>query len=304
MPHRWKMCRNEASGTKYREEPSMKKAIVMTMIVAVCLLGFLTSGNAQSPAAQTPIRVKGSDDMASRIDKLAKVYMKDRSGVTILVSGGSRGAGLSDLLDKNCEVVMTGHHLSNEDKQAAREKGIDLAERLVGHGGLIFLTYPQNTVDEVTVEQLQKLLKGDYSSWNQVGGPPDPVVVISLEAVNSDTRMFLLHDLLGVPSLKSKVELMMSFGGILRKVAETKGALGFCRMRDLESQSRDSEGAKALKIKEKADSPAVAPSRSTIADATYPIKRPFYLCFDSKANPDVKQFVDFVVSKGWGGDKQ
>ena len=124
---------------------------------------------------------------------------------------------------------MAGHHLGNEEKQAARERGIDLAERLVGYGGLAFLTYPENTVSAVTVEQLQKLMRGDYSSWKEVGGPPEPVVVISLEAVNSDIRGFLLHDLLEVPSVKSKVERVFSFGGILRKVAETKGALGFCR---------------------------------------------------------------------------
>ena len=65
----------------------MKRPLVMTLFLCVCLLGFLTSGNAQSPAGQTAIRVKGSDDMASRVDRMAKLFIKDHPGVTILVSG-------------------------------------------------------------------------------------------------------------------------------------------------------------------------------------------------------------------------
>jgi phosphate transport system substrate-binding protein len=282
----------------------MKRPLVMTLILSVCFLGILTSVNAQSPDGQTTIRVKGTDDMASRVDRMAKLFMKDHPDVKIVVSGGSKGGGLSDLLDKNCEVVMGGHHLANEDKQTAREKGIDLVERLVGHGGLAFLTYPENPVGAVTVEQLQKLIRGEYTSWKEIGGPSEPVVVISLEATSSDVRMYLLHDLLGVPSVKSKVERVFSFGGILRKVAETKGALGYCRIRDMEEKGENPDGAKVLKIKQNADSPEIAPSRTTIADSTYPIRRPFYLFFDNKAGDKVKQFVEFVAAKGWGAEKQ
>lgn len=210
---------------------------------------------------------------------------------------------MSDLVDKNCEIVMSGHDLTDEEKQAARDKGIQLVEQLVGYGGLAFITYPENTIDELTLEQVQKLLRGDYNNWIQVEGPNEPVVVVSLEALNSDVRMYLLHDFLRVPSVKANVERMNSFSGILKKVAETKGALGFCRIRDLEAKD-PSEGAKVLKIKQTPDSPGVMPSRKNIADGTYPMKRPFYLCMDSRAGDQVKRFAAFVVSKGWGSSKQ
>lgn len=282
----------------------MKRFFVMTLGLIMCLLVFFTSTDAQSPAGQTAIRVKGSLDMAGRVDRAAKEFMKNNPGVNIMVSGGSRGQGFQEFLDRNCEVVMTGRRVTNEDKQAAREKGIDLAERLVGHGGVAFLTYGENPTTELTVEQLQKLIRGDYQSWSQVGGASDPVVVISLEATENDTRAFLLQDLLGVPSVKSRVERMLSYGGIIRKVGETKGAIGYCRIRDLEEKGGDLEGAKILKIKEKADSPAIAPTRQTIGEGVYPIKRPFALLYDGKAGDTVKKFVEFVVSKGWGGQKQ
>jgi phosphate transport system substrate-binding protein len=279
----------------------MKRASLLAVGIIVCLLGFLTSTDAQSPAGQTPIRIKGSLDMAGRVDRAAKTFMKDHPGVTILVSGGSRGQGFQEFLDRTCEVVMMGHHLGNEEGKAARDKGIDLAERLVGYGGLAFLTYPENNVAEVTLDQLQKLIRGDYQTWSQVGGSPDPVTVVSLDATELDTRAFLLHDFLGVTSVKSKVERMTSYGGIIKKVGEIKGSIGYCRIRDLEEKGSALGGAKVLKIKENADSPAVAPTRETIAEGVYPLKRPFSLLYDSKSGDTVKQFVEFVASLGWGG---
>ncbi|MGO9120132.1 MAG: PstS family phosphate ABC transporter substrate-binding protein [Desulfomonilaceae bacterium] len=277
----------------------MKKPLLITLTLALCLVSFLTLVSAQAPSAKTVIRVKGSDDMASRIDKMAKLYTKDNPQINVIVSGSSMGAGFPDLFDKTCEVVMTGHDLTSEDKQAARGKGIDLTERLVGYGAVVILTYPQNTLDELTVEQVQKLFKGDYTVWKQVGGADHPVVVVSVENLGSDTRMFLMHDFLNVPSVRASVERVTSFRGVAKKVAETLGSLGFSRLRDIEGGEGEA-GAKILKIKMAADSPGVLPSRSSIADQSYPVRRPFYLCFDSRANDEVKRFVEFIVSKGWG----
>jgi len=269
------------------------------MMLSVVVFGVFSPVSAEAPNGQITIRVKGSDDMAGRVDTFSKVFMKDNPNVSVVVSGGS-SAAFPDFLERNCEVLMLGHHLSDEQKNATRAKGIQLNERLVGYGAIAFLTYPQNPVDEVTVEQLRKLMIGDLT-WKQVGGNDEPVVVVSVETMTSDTRMFVLRDFLAVPAVRSKVERITSFRTIAKKVAETQGALGFCRLRDVEGP-QGSE-VKVLKIKNVPDSPAVAPSRTSIADGSYPIRRPFSLCFDSKGDRNVEKLVDFIVSKGWTGAK-
>ena len=277
----------------------MRSSLMKLLVVSLFVAGLPIVVGIQPSSADTVIRVKGSDEMAGRVHAQSKLFMKDHPTISVTVSGGARGSGLSDLVEGNCEVVMSGHDLSDEEKQTARGKGIQLVERLVGYGGLVILTYPENPRDELTVDQLQKVLNGDYASWNQVGGPDVPVVVFSLETEANDITQFILHDFLHVPSLSSKVERVLSYGVIIKKVAETKGALGYCRMRDVEGKE-NSVGAKIVKIKKDSDSPAIMPSRRTIADETYSVRRPFYLCTDTRASTDVKTFVDFIVSQGWG----
>ena len=275
----------------------MKK--VLKSVFWAFVVGFCVVMGVQPSDANTSIRVKGSDEMAGRVDYQAKMFAKDHAGVTVTVSGGSTGTGLPDLLEGNCEVVMSGHELTGEEEQKVKAKGIQLVKRLVGYGGIAILTYPENPIDELTVDQVQKLMRGDYTSWDQVGGPNVPVVVVSLEAVASDTRMFLLNDFLRVPSVKSQVLRVLSFRSIINKVIETRGALGYCRIRDLEG-SEEAQRVKVLKIKKDASSPGVLPSRRSIADESYAIRRPFSLWVGANAAPEVKTFVDFVVSKGWG----
>jgi ABC-type phosphate transport system substrate-binding protein len=108
-----------------------------------------------------------------------------------------------------------------------------------------------------------------------------------------------MHDFLQVPSVRSQVERVTYFRAIVPKIAETRGAIGYCRLRDVEGQQEQT--AKVLKIKKTPESPGILPSRSSIADESYPIRRPFALCFDGNSGNAIKKFVDFIVSRGWGG---
>lgn len=275
----------------------MKKNTLI--MVALCLVCFATLQIAQIPDAfaKTVIRVKGSDDMAGRINAETKEFMLEHPDVAVMVSGGAKGTGVADLTEGNCEVVMAARDVTPEEKQTAREKGLDIAISLVGYGGVAFVTHPENPIEELTMDQVKKLIKGEFTNWKQVGGADEPVTIVSVEALNSDTRLFILNDFLGVSKVTAKVERVSYFGSVTKKVADTRGALGFCRLRDLENSPVPT---KAIKLKKDSDSPAVPPSRATVADGTYPMKRPFYLCYSQKVAGDVKKYVDFIISKGWG----
>ncbi len=209
--------------------------------------------------------------------------------------------GFAPLLAGDCEVFMSGHELTPEEKLAATEKGVQVAERLVGHGGLVLLTAPENTVNELTLTQIRELMKGNYTNWDQVGGPSLPVVFISLEDTDTDIRIFLLNNFLKIPAFHAKTVRVINYQAAIRKAATTPGGLAYCRIRDIEISGAAGE-TKILKVKKEPDTLAVLPSRETIADGSYPLQRPFYLCTTNTAHPEVQKFVDFVASRGWGGE--
>lgn len=77
----------------------MKRPLATVLTLTTCFLLLFTTLNAQSQDSKTLIRVKGSDDMASRVDTLARLFMKDNPQVTVIVSAGAR--------DRACPTLLT-----------------------------------------------------------------------------------------------------------------------------------------------------------------------------------------------------
>jgi phosphate transport system substrate-binding protein len=115
------------------------------------------------------------------------------------------------------------------------------------------------------------------------------------------TVFFMQEDFFGgLPFVRDAV-VVPEFAGVLRQVVQTPGATGFVRIRDaFELAIPYRMSVKVMKIKEDNDTPAIAPSRATIEDASYPIRRPYYVYHGSKSDADIIKYVDFVREKGWG----
>ncbi len=277
----------------------MKNLLVSSTFVALFALGIVGSAESQQPREKTIIRVRGSDSMAGRIDALAKVFMKNNPHVNIVVSGGSRlNPGI--LKGNGCQVAMFSYKMTDDEKRSLRASGVSPVEHLVGSGGIVFITHPSNTVDELTVEQIRKIFTGDYGSWDQVGGKPRPIRILTVRDRHPGTLKFVQTDLLESP-ITNRAEILSSFRSVALKVAATPDAIAFTRVRDVfESAISEMVALKVFKIKSGPESPGVLPTRENIANKSYPIRRPFFLYTKSVADPETRMFVEFIVAKGWG----
>jgi phosphate transport system substrate-binding protein len=279
----------------------MRKCLGILWTVAVIALSWLITSDVLSQGEKVIIRVRGSESVAGRVDKLSKIYMKDHPEVLITVSGGGNTIGINSLRDQSGEVAMAGRKITDPERSECSANGVEVVERLIGYGGIAFVVDPDNPQEEVSVDQLQKILKGDFNNWNQVGGANEPIRVFTIGEHHAGTVQFMETDFLAQSKIASKAQVVSTFDSVIRQVAATKGAIGFTRLRDaLESPVAQKVRIKILKVKSKPDATAIFPSRAAVADGSYPIKRPFFLYYDAKVNPEVKSFIEFVVGKGWG----
>lgn len=267
----------------------------------MCAFFIAVAADGQPNPEKTIIRVRGSDSMAGRIDALAKIFMTNNPGTNIVVSGGSQSN--PDIFKGNgCEVGMFSYKMSDDEKKSLKDAGVPLVERLVGSGGIAIITHPSNTVDELTVDQVKRILTGAYSTWDQVGGAQEPIKVLSIGERHSGTLRFMQVDFLK-SQITTRAEILTYFPSVARRVASTPGAIAYTRVRDVyESPIANSIALKVLKIKEGSESQGLLPTRANIANQSYPIRRPYYLYLRSDAGEDTKSFAEFVVSKGWGAE--
>ena len=66
---------------------------------------------------------------------------------------------------------MMTRKVTPKEAKLADAKGIALGSKYIGKIGLAVITNAKNPVDEMTMEQLAKVFKGEIVNWSQCGGP-------------------------------------------------------------------------------------------------------------------------------------
>jgi phosphate transport system substrate-binding protein len=232
------------------------------------------------------------------VDEYSREFSKSQPQTNIIVSGGE-SVGLDKLLAGEAEIAMTSRKLSEEELKKAKEKSIDLEEQVIGWGGIVIITHPSNPVSELTVEQVRKLFTGEIANWKVVGGPNEPVSVMTVGEKREGTLDFMVKDFLKAPFGPNSAAKTY-FRSIISAVSEDQKATGFVRMRNI-VQIREKGQERRIKImavKKDESSPPVLPSDQTVADGSYPITRPYYLYIDRKsASQTALKFFQFCAGK-------
>ena len=208
----------------------MKKILIVAIIVAA----FSIAGGLPS-AAQTKviIEVTGADSMWGRVRSLALLYMKDHPQVDIAVFGNSLvDEGMKALIAGEADVAMASRKITAQESEAAKVKGLQLDEHVVGYGGIVIITDQQNPVNELSIDQVRKIFTGEIVNWKDINGKDQAITVFKSGEKNPGTLLFVENDILGgVPIAKSAVTLP-DFPAIIKKVAETTGSIACVRMRE------------------------------------------------------------------------
>lgn len=280
----------------------MRKWLAMVLGIALLGVGVISMSNGQMEGKKTVVRLSGADSMFNRFRVLAKVFMNSHPAIQVdLVGGTLVDIGVQDLLANKCDIAMASRPITPKEDEQSVKAGVELVERLVGYGGIVIIVNPSNPLNELTVDQVKRIFRGDITRWNQVGGLDELITVVRLTDVyHPGTFLYFVEDFLGAP-FTGKSIAFNQFPNIMNEVAGNGASIGFVRQRDaFEGPMSKMLSVKVLKIKKTPASVAVMPSREAQADGTYALRRPYYLYYNSKATADVVKFADFLVSKGWG----
>jgi phosphate transport system substrate-binding protein len=273
--------------------------------VALHLLVNMPTNVTISQAGQTDnvVRVSGPDSMMGRGRVLAKVFMNSHPAIKVdFVQKGLVDAGISALLNRKAQIAMASRKLKGDEEELAVKNGMELTERLVGYGGILIVTNPANGVNELTVNQVKNIFTGACTRWNEVGGKDEFIEVVRQDATNHPgTLVFFQDEVLGGTPFTSKALTVSTFPAVIHEVAQIPGSIGYVRARDaLEAPDADKDKVKILKIKRSPAFAGVAPSRETIADGSYALRRPYYLYHENALGSDADKFAEFVIKRGWG----
>jgi phosphate transport system substrate-binding protein len=264
------------------------KKFTQTFLAVAVALGF-------AQAAKADITVKGSDTLVILAQKWAEVYMGEKSGIKIQVTGGGTGTGFAALQNKTTDLCNASRKIkSGEIAKCIEAFGKRPTEYKVALDGLSVYVSADNGVKELSLDQLQAIFTGKVKNWKQVGGNDAPITVYSRENSSGTYEFFKEHVLKG-SDFAASAQTMPGTAAVLQAVAKDKNGIGY-------GGAAYGAGAKHIAIKKDDASAAVEPNEENVLNGTYPIWRYLYVYVNPALDKgDVAAYLNWI--RGEAGQK-
>ena len=271
---------------------SIALACVMALSLAACGTGETkettavpTATEAKEPAVTEAAKLTGtvstdgSTSMEKVIGGLGEMFMELNDGATFTYNPTGSSAGIKAIQEGRCDIGLSSRALK------AEEEAQGLKATVLAYDGIAVIVNPENTVEDLTVEQIAAIYKGEVTNWSEVGGNDAEIVLIGREA-GSGTRSGF-EEIVKVEDLCRYRQELTSTGDVITAVAQNPGAIGYASLASVK------DTVKAVKVG------GVAPSDETVQDETYAIQRPFVLVTKEGAalTETAQAFFDYITSE-------
>ncbi|MCK9307773.1 MAG: phosphate ABC transporter substrate-binding protein [Methanoculleus sp.] len=274
------MTRKSLSGNlKGMTTVAVAGILVVLLMVAGCV-GDQSSNSSTSPSEQ--ITVTGSTTVLPIAEMEKESFEATHASAEIMVSGGGSSVGIKAVGEGTADIGMTSRDLKAEE--VASYPG--LVKHHIADDAILLIVNPENTVDRLTLDQVRGIYNGTYTTWSQVGGSDQPIVVVGRDSA-SGTREFFSEFVLAKEDFTKKQEEFNSNGGIQQKVSQTPGAIGYVGL-------GYTDGVKALRLD--VGGTAIEPTLENIKSGTYPISRPLFMLTIGEPDGLARQYLDFIMS--------
>ncbi|NLV73192.1 MAG: PstS family phosphate ABC transporter substrate-binding protein [Chloroflexi bacterium] len=274
-----------------------------SLLVWLILLGILLSGcsapqqSTPQPGSSRTIINKGSDTLVNLALAWAEAYMALHPEVTISVTGGGSGTGLTAMLNGTIDLANASRSIKQEELDQAAKLGIEPIEYVVALDAIAIVVNLENPVDRITLPQLSAIYTGQITNWSQLGGDNLPIVLLSRES-NSGTYVYFLENVIRLGDSDSKLLfapdtlLMPSSEGISVEVRQNPNAIGY------DGLGYVTPDQKVLAVAIDENSPYVKPSVETVNDGSYPISRELYMYTPGEPSGELAAYLEWIRTDG------
>ncbi|MCI0501994.1 MAG: phosphate ABC transporter substrate-binding protein [Fusobacteria bacterium] len=258
----------------------IRKILTLLFFMAVSIL-ITACGNNES--SENIISVVGSSSVAPLIEAVSENYLRVKNIEVDVQSVGS-SAGIKAAIDGTANIGMSSRNLKKEEKEG-------LNQYIIALDGIAVILHPDNTVKNLSKDQILKIFSGEITNWKDVGGKDAPIVVVSREEGSGTRGAF--EEIIGLEVkdgdlkktiLSKKAIITDGNGSVKQNIALKPNGIGYISVGSVDNS------VQAVFVD------GVAPSEKNIKEGKYLITRPFILMTKGAPTTEAKAFIDFILS--------
>ncbi|MGL4235209.1 substrate-binding domain-containing protein [Tabrizicola sp.] len=214
---------------------------------------------------------------------------------SILVTATRSGDAFKTLLDGSAQIGMSSRRITPEEARALRDaqKGNMVSigqEHIIAVDSLVLIVNPANKMEQISIQDLQRIYSGEVTNWSQLGGEDLPITVIT-RAEGSGTLAVFNDRIFGenAPAANPAFKVVDDNNEVASLVNETPGAIGYVGY-------AFQRGAKPLVLINECGIPA-EPDPFSAKTEEYALQRRLYLYTTADADEATKKFVEFTQNE-------
>lgn len=231
----------------------------------------------------------GSSALLPLVKDAAEAFKKNHKDVSISLNAGGSGTGLKQVSEGSVDM-------GNSDVPAVAKLPKEKAEKLLDHKICVMTVATivnkdvASTVKNLTSQQLKDIFTAKIKNWKEVGGPDEPIVLITRPKTSGTRSLFTKYALGGAEEVSNKSLETDNSGLLLQSVARNKGAIGYVALPYL--VKNDTVAAIAID--------GVAPTLENTYSGKYNVFGFEHIYTAKDPKPAVKAFLEFISSADYG----
>ena len=216
-----------------------------------------------------------------------------------------------DLIEGKADLILVARDISADERVLLNQRGVTLDTRPVALDALTFIVHATNPVTNLQLENIRLIYGGTQLTWKQMGGEADRPVQPLLRNRNSGSQeLFVKHVMGDRAILATERAPLVTMMGVVDQVGRAPDDLGYSLFyylqhmaglaKELESTMRpgilaDMRPSPPPPVK-LISVDGVMPSRSTIADGSYPFREPVLVVIRRDASDTTRRLRDWLLS--------
>ena len=266
------------------------RGIVTLLLISIVVVGTLSACGNQGEKEATEnnaekklngaITLVGSTSMEKLSNAVAEAFMIKYPSVRVSAEFPGSSAGVEAVIAGTSDIGNASRYL--KDSEIAN----GAVENIVAIDGIAIILDKNNTVENLSKDELIKIYSGEIKNWSEVGGANQPIVVVGRESGSGTRGAF--EEILKLQDLCHYSNEINSTGGVMAKVASTPGAIGYVSLDIID------ETVVAAKLDD------VEPTEENIKAGKYFLSRPFVMATVGEISEQselVQAFYEFIYSE-------